>query len=60
MKKAKRRARVTGAALWVALAASVVAGKCPNVGDSEPGATSGAGPSPDAQPATGGEVDRIG
>lgn len=53
MNKLRGRARVAGAAIWVTLAVTVMAGACPNSGDSDPAATSGAAVQGDEQPPAG-------
>ncbi len=50
MEKLRGRVRLTGAALWVTLAATVVAGACAKGGDGDSAATSGAAPQAGEQP----------
>jgi cytochrome c2 len=50
MKKLRGRVRLTGAALWVTVAATVVVGGCANGGDSDSAATSGAASQAGEQP----------
>jgi mono/diheme cytochrome c family protein len=51
MNKLRGRVRLTGAALWVTLAATVVVGACANGGDSDSAATSGEQSQTGEQPA---------